>query len=405
MDTGEIQLKYINRRSVLKYIRRNEIVTKTSLAEATGLTFSAVKKILDELEKLKLVQCGKMHSDCVGRNSVTYALNADYRFAVGIYINRKNTSVAIVNLGGKILFREDINFDYGGITQQKFVESVIHTVVQLIERSGLNREEILGVGVGVPGPIDVERGMALTPPNMPILNYLPLKEILESGLNMPVYVHKDTNVIALGEYWHGTSEKVSDLVYVDIDMGIGSGIVIDGNISAGAEGKGGEFGHMTIDLNGPVCKCGNKGCLETMASGLGIIRMMEQELENTPEHFLYPKRHELHISDVLDAYDANDMLTISIINKSAFYVGVGIANIINFFDPERIVLGGVIIRRVHNYLSIVKNVANQRMLKNTGMDNIKISGLGDDAGVIGAAEIVTDTFYHNTVNSILGKNG
>ena len=399
-QNNQVQLKNFNRRTVLGYIRRNGTATKAGLASVTGLTFMAIKKILAELQELNLIRDGQMESGGMGRKAVSYVINENYRYTIGIHINKFITGIALLNLRGQILAIERYSMDKEFENQNDFVTMLAEAVELVIEKSGVKREDILGLGVGAPGPLDCESGVILTPPNMPMLDYLPLKETLEGRTGFPVFLNKDTNVIAFAEYWYRNNRDCSNLAYVEVDMGIGSGLIIDGKLNVGANCIAGEFGHITIDINGPLCNCGNRGCLEAMSSGIAVLRMLGEQLENQKDHPLYHKRNALTIEDVFEMTDKKDLLTISILNRSAFYVGVAVSNLINTFDPEMIILGGILIQKYPMYFNIVQDVANQRKVKGAKENYMAVSVLGENAGVIGAGEIVTDHFFNQFVNEV-----
>lgn len=399
-QNNQVQLKNFNRRTVLGYIRRNGTATKAGLASVTGLTFMAIKKILAELQELNLIRDGQMESGGMGRKAVSYVINENYRYTIGIHINKFITGIALLNLRGQILAIERYSMDKEFENQNDFVTMLAEAVNRVIEKSGVKRDDILGIGVGAPGPLDCESGVILTPPNMPMLDYLPLKETLEGRTGFPVFLNKDTNVIAFAEYWYRNNRDCSNLAYVEVDMGIGSGIIIDGKLNVGANCIAGEFGHITIDLNGPLCNCGNRGCLEAMSSGIAVLRMLGEQLENQKDHPLYHKRNSLTIEDVFEMTDKRDLLTISILNRSAFYVGVAVSNLINTFDPEMIILGGILIQKYPMYFNIVQDVANQRKVKGAKENFMAVSVLRENAGVIGAGEIVTDHFFNQFVNEV-----
>lgn len=404
----QIRLKNFNRRSVLNYIRKHQSATKAGLASVTGLTFMAIKKILEELEGLGLIRCedaDPRKPGCVGRRAVSYALNECCRYTVGVHINKFVTSVGLMDMRDAVLVKKRRPMQQDLQSQSAFVEQIVEDVLDVIGRAGVDREKILGIGVGVPGPVDTESGTVLTPPNIPILRYLPLKEILEQRTGLPVYVQKDTNVIAFGEYWCASDEDICDLTYIDVDMGIGSGMVIGGMINEGANGMAGEFGHITIDPDGPLCNCGNRGCLEAMSSGIAVLREMERQLEQNVSHPLYGRRKELTIEDVFCMVEEKDLLTISILNRSAFYMGIAVSNLINIWDPERIVLGGILMQRYPRYFSIVKNVAGSRRLKDAKKTRMERSLLGENAGMVGAGEVVADHFFNEMVNEVFDRNG
>lgn len=399
-QNNQVQLKNFNRRTVLGYIRRNGTATKAGLASVTGLTFMAIKKILAELQELNLIRDGQMESGGMGRKAISYVINENYRYTIGIHINKFITGIALLNLRGQILAIERYSMDKEFENQNDFVTMLAEAVELVIEKSGVKREDILGIGVGAPGPLDCESGVILTPPNMPMLDYLPLKETLEGRTGFPVFLNKDTNVIAFAEYWYRNNRDCSNLAYVEVDMGIGSGLIIDGKLNVGANCIAGEFGHITIDINGPLCNCGNRGCLEAMSSGIAVLRMLGEQLENQKDHPLYHKRNALTIEDVFEMTDKKDLLTISILNRSAFYVGVAVSNLINTFDPEMIILGGILIQKYPMYFNIVQDVANQRKVKGAKENYMAVSVLGENAGVIGAGEIVTDHFFNQFVNEV-----
>ena len=309
-----------------------------------------------------------------------------------------------MNLRGQVIAMEKLSMDRGFSGQNEFVEMLSRSVEWVIEQSGVEHGKILGIGVGVPGPVDYAEGVILTPPNMPILNYLPLREILEKNTGIPVFVNKDTNVIAFGEYWCGEARDCSTLVYTDVDMGIGSGLIIDGKLNIGANGIAGEFGHITVDINGALCNCGNRGCLEAVSSGIAVIKELSRRLDKEEKHPLYKKREDLVIEDVFEMAEKKDMLTISILNQSAFYLGVAISNLINILDPEIVILGGILIQRYPRYFDIVKDVADQRKVKGARENRLLVSSLKESAGVIGAGEVVADNFFNKLVNEVFMKN-
>lgn len=401
----QVQLKNFNRRSVLGYIRKNGAATKAGLSAATGLTFMAIKKILEELEELGLIRCDAMEKGTVGRHALTYVINESYKYTIGVHINKFATRVALMDLRGHILCIERCSMERIFQNQSVFVETIVAAVEKVTAKAGIKKEDILGIGVGAPGPIDMENGVILTPPNMPFLNYLPLREVMEERTGCRVYLYKDTNAIAFGEYWDGEGKQASDLIYIDVDMGIGSGLIIDGKIKVGANSIAGEFGHITIDVNGPQCNCGNRGCLEAMSSGIAVLRELEKQLEEEESHPLYPKRKELVIEDVFEMVERNDLLTISILNQSAHYMGIAVSNLINILDPQMIILGGILIQNYPRYFQIVQTVANAKKVKGARENGMRVSALGENAGVIGAGEIVADDFFNRKVNEVFPRNG
>ena len=399
----QLPIKNYSRVSTLDYIRRNRQVTKSELSSVTGLTFMAIKKIIEELTELHLIREDSVESGGLGRRAVTYVINEDYGYTVGLHINIFRTGAAVMDLHGKILARETMGMEQSNTSQAMFIEKIVSLVKSVIRKSGVKQEKILGLGIGAPGPVNSNSGIILTPPNAAWLRYLPLKQIMEDKLGLPTLLQKDTNAIAMGEYWRGAGVGYQDMIYIDADMGIGSGMILQGKIHQGANYIAGEFGHMTLDLDGPQCNCGNFGCLEAMGSGIAILRDMSAHLENEPEHSLYRKRKNLVMDDILEAANNHDPLAISIFNNSACYMGAAIGSLINIVDPEVIILGGMLMLGYQPYFEIVRDTLSHKRIQGVRDSVIVPTRLADSAGIIGAGEIVADHYFTAVVKDVLDK--
>ncbi len=190
-----------------------------------------------------------------------------------------------------------------------------------------------------------------------------------------------------------------------VSKGLACPLMIKNNVLAGHKASAGEVGHTTILPDGPLCPtCGRRGCLEAVSSGIAVIKELRRRLDREEKHPLYEKREDLVIEDVFEMAEKKDMLTISILNQSAFYLGVAISNLINILDPEIVILGGILIQRYPRYFDIVKDVADQRKVKGARENRMLVSSLKESAGVIGAGEVVADNFFNKLVNEVFMKN-
>ena len=203
-------------------------------------------------------------------------------------------------------------------------KQVVLNIVKAIEcLSHSLKSKISSIGIGVPGPIDYKKGLVINPPNLPGWKKVNLKEELSKFFKVPIFIDNDANCAALGEALFGAGQKANDFIYITVSTGIGGGIIIDRKIYRGANGSAGEFGHMIIDPNGYKCGCGNHGDLEAMASGTSIrTRSGEDAMA-------------IHIKA-----QQGDKKAIKVINETAYYLGIGIANLVNIFNPELVVVGG-----------------------------------------------------------------
>jgi predicted NBD/HSP70 family sugar kinase len=309
-------LKNVNRISVLNYIRRHRFTTKAAIASESGLTFMAIQKIMEELMALGLVRQDAYRGGYVGRRALTYTIDENYGYTLGLHINMFETRAALLNLHGEILSHRSLNMEGRKDDITEFIDMITAMVQDLAVQRPASAK-LLGLGIGAPGPINSAEGRVMSPPNLKMLRYLPLRRIMQETLNMPVLLYKDTNAIAMGEYWRGAGIGYANMVYIDADMGIGSGLILNGILHEGANSVAGEFGHITIDPHGPLCNCGSQGCLEAMGSGFAILREFKQQAVKNRNHPLPAALDEITIEHILNAGAAGEPLAVSILNDAA----------------------------------------------------------------------------------------
>ncbi len=396
-----MQLKNGNRISILNYIRYNRSITKAQLAQTSGLTFMAIQKIIVDLMAAGLVREDDIRSGSYGRKSVHYTIDENYGYTIGLHINIFKTSLAVMNLHGTILAYKELDMDTIPLRADEFVEVIAKAIEGAVQESGVDQKKIIGLGIAAPGPVAPQDGMILSPPNLPFLKYLPICQIMKDRLNMDVLLCKDTNAMAMGEYWRGAGEGQEGLIYVDADMGIGSGLIMMNKLQEGANHVAGEFGHITVDPDGPLCNCGNRGCLEAVSSGLAILKEARKQIGDKPNHPLYNKLDSLTIHDLLKTGVKGDTMAITILNRSAYKMGEAIATLINILDPAMIIIGGILVREYEPYLNIIRETALQRRLPGMRENHIVKGKCGQQAGVIGSGELVANHLFYNLINNVL----
>ncbi|MCS7201178.1 MAG: ROK family protein [Dictyoglomus sp.] len=280
----------------------------------------------------------------------------------------------------KIIFPTNAERGY-----RKILEEIIENLKKL------KTSDTLALGIGCGGPLDSEKGVILSPPNLPGWDNVPLKGDLESALNIPVFLDNDANTACLGEYYFGAGRGVKNLVYITVSTGIGGGVIIDGKILRGQRNSAGEIGHQTILPHGPLCNCGNKGCLEALASGIAIAKRAEEAILNNEDTILKELSRKERISAELvrKAYLQGDKVSERIWKSALEYLGIGIGNVITILSPERIILGGGIMKAGEEVLETVKRVVKERV-KLVPVDKVEIlsSQLGEDVGLYGALALI-----------------
>jgi predicted NBD/HSP70 family sugar kinase len=383
-------LKNVNRFSILNYIRRRRFTTKAALASETGLSFMAIQKIIRELESAGLVRQASLEGGRIGRKAATYIINEKYAYTLGLHINMFETRAALLNLKGEILGRKSLPMEGIGEDPARFISLISDMVRTLLTENDLEGEKILGLGIGAPGPVNIADDRVLSPPNMKMLRYLPLRQMVEDRVGIPAFLHRDANAIAMGEYWHGAGFGYNNMVYIDADMGIGCGLIFDSELHTGRNYVAGEFGHMTIIPSGPVCNCGKQGCLEALGSGIAVIRNFRERLSPEDREKINEK---INIPEILKLGNEREPLAVSVLNEAAHYMGIAIVNLINILDPDIIIMGGVLTVGYSEYLEIVKEtVLSNRLNRNS--ENLIVKTMnGNCAGMIGAGEIVVDRFF------------
>lgn len=259
--------------------------------------------------------------------------------------------------------------------------------------SGVDRAMVKGVGVAVAGLVMPETGVLLTSPNLPAWYNTALKSIWEQELQLPVWVCNDASLAALGEYRFGAGRGVDNLVYITVSTGIGGGVIAGGRLLLGASGFAGEVGHMTIDVDGPVCNCGNVGCLEVLASGTAISRLAADRLSDGETSVItdvvggdYSK---VTASIVAEAAASGDGMAREIMHTAATNLGIGVVNLVHLFNPELVIIGGGVSRAGDLIFEPVRKVVAERKMPDIEVQIIP-AGLGDDPGLLGAVALVLD---------------
>jgi glucokinase-like ROK family protein len=387
-------MKQINRSSVLGLIKNHGPISKVELALNSKLTFASISNITTELLNSKLIEEIGYGGSSGGRKPVLYELNHDSFYVIGVEIGVSQIRTVIVNLNATIIVDYSVvNLPDSSkeiVTQQIF-KSIDYVMTQV------DRNKIAGIGISSPGPVDAESGIILAPPNLSGLNQFRLKDLVYERYGLPTLVEKDANASALGEQWFGSAKGKENLLFVLADQGIGGGIIINGRIYRGFRHGAGEIGHGTIDVDGPRCNCGNYGCLEAMASGIAITRRLKEEIRRGAQSQLMEgsvNEEDINLEQIINAALSGDKLAKDILEEAGRYLGIGVASLVNYFNPETIILGGILINSYPPMSRIIRELAKKRCFSHFAeVVTVQESLLGAEAGVIGAASLVIQYLF------------
>ena len=267
------------------------------------------------------------------------------KYAIGIDIGGTKISIALGTSSGKILARREIPTRTGAKTKACVKELALN-LRALILHSCISPQKILGIGVGCPGAVDSSKGTLPRSPNLPGWKGIPLKKILQKATGLPVHLANDANAAAVGEIVFGTGKNMHNFIYITVSTGIGGGIVIDEKLYEGSGFVAGEIGHTSIVPEGKKCACGKRGCLEAYASGTAIKNFVRERMtkSNTMIWEFLPKNKRFNARQVGMAAREGDKLSIESYRQASYYLGVGIANLLNILNPEKVVIGGGVLK-------------------------------------------------------------
>lgn len=296
---------------------------------------------------------------------------------------------AVVNSKGDMLSR-DQSITPAVKGPEAVIQAILESTQRALNQAGMTTAELEAICLGAPGLSNPKTGVVFTSPHLPGWKDVPLRDIIREKTGVETMLINDANAAALGELCYGAAKGARNFIYITLSTGIGGGIVIDGEIYAGSLGTAGEIGHMAIDTNGPKCNCGNTGCWETLASGTALAREARQRIADGAKTSILEYSNgdinKVSAETVHNAARQGDALAEKLIAQTGYYVGVGLANLINIFNPELIVIGGGLSSIGDRLLKPAYKVAGERAYK-AAFKSVRFARaeLGKNSGVIGAA--------------------
>jgi len=379
-----------NRARILQVLMANSPLSRMQISQQTNLSKSTVSVIVSDLLREELVCEGETGASGAsgGRRPVLLRFNDRARFACGIEIDAETCHGVLVDLQCKPLRRASLGVR--GSEVSDVLTSIASTVDRLLE--GDDRTSCVGCGVAMVGLVNSDEGIVLSSTHFAWRD-VPLRDLLAEHLGFPVRVADRPKAAVLGEKWYGIGQGVDNLVYIHLGSGIGAGIVIGGELYAGQSHTAGEIGHITVDRDGPLCGCGNRGCLEALASGPAIARRtiaLAKGGSQTSMADWVEGNLELITAKMVDqAASKGDQLALRVIRETGEHVGIAIANLLDVVNPELVIVGGPVARFGKPFLDSIHRTVRQRALSlPASAAQIVLSVLGQDAEAIGAAALV-----------------
>jgi predicted NBD/HSP70 family sugar kinase len=372
-------LRELNRGRVIESLRELGVASRAEIARSTGLSPATVSTLVGQLVETGLVVDAPQRlsrRSQSGRPPALITLDPSAGVAIGIDFGKRHLAVAVSDLSHEILAERwrTIHEDYDA---RAGMDGAVKLVDEALTRSGTERDRVLGVGLGLPGPIHRSTGTVGSSAILPGWTDVRIAEVMSERLALPVHVDNDANLGALAELHWGAGHGASTLVYLKMATGIGAGLVIGGRLFHGAGGTAGEIGHTTVDEAGPICRCGNRGCLEMVASAPALAELLRAT------------RGEVTGERVVELALEGDPGCRRAIADAGSYTGHAVANLCNLFNPERIVVGGSLGAAGEVLLGPLREAVRRRVIPSAVEDVEIVPGvLGDRAELLGAVALV-----------------
>lgn len=379
-------------------VRKKGPLSRTAIAEYLDISRGSVTAIAGNLVDLNvLTEVGHGKSEG-GRRPRLLDVNAELGYIAGVDIGATSVDLALADFQGTILERKAEPADVREEPDQ-VLDRIIDLIVEMLASQGAEISDLVGLGIGVPGPVQFPAGLLIEPPLMPAWDSFPIKRFIRQRIPQvnPV-VDNDVNIMAIGEARVGGGKGLDNFFYIKIGTGIGCGVITKGEIYRGSDGTAGDVGHICVDYNGPVCHCGNTGCLESMAAGPAIAKRGREAAENGKSEIMAKRlaenNGELTSKDIGEAAAAGDQVANRIINESGRMIGGVLAGLVNFYNPRAIFIGGGVSNIGHQLLSTIRQATLRRATAlSTSSLLIDYSKLGSDAGVHGAIWIAIENVF------------
>ena len=384
---------------VINTINRHEPITKRELVKLTGLSFAKINSIILKLNEESLtLESGKEESGG-GRPSALYQINPNYKLIIGVELSHTRVNTIIGNLKGEILYKDSKSFDKSS-GKDFVVNTLLESIRRTIDNLSISKQKLLGIGVAIAGLVNPKEGTTRPFPYLVDWGDLSIKNLIEKEFNVESYVENVANVAALAEFNFGNGKGKKNVLYLNIGSGLGMGIILNGALYEGATGTAGEFGHITVDENGPICECGNVGCIEALASTKAVIRraktLLEQGVISGLNELAEGDIEKINFEMICRAVNDGDKLSFNLLDEMGRNLGEGIVTLINLFNPETIILGGKVDKSCGVIMDSIMNVVQKHALEiPRRATEILFSKLGDNSIVIGATIPLIENFFSN----------
>jgi len=389
MDLFMFKAQSENKKSILRSVFKSNSLSRNTLADALGLSSATVSKLVFELiESGVIEEYGEMESTG-GRKPVTLRIKPNFAYIISVDIGSFYTRIGVVQLDGTIAEKRMLP------TAGFFVENLFGLIEELLTR--YRKSKIIGIGVGISGMVNYQTGRVIFCPNIKGWDNISLVELLQNKYGITAFLDTSSRGMAIAEYWFGVGKQIQNQIFVSIGHGIGAGIIIDSRIFRGSSGFSGELGHIQVDEGGMLCTCGNYGCLENYVTVPLVISkvalLLQENTSYSPLRYMINDIKELNADILIKALETGDKIVYQALMETGKQIGIALANIANFINPELIVLGGGLVESFPIIVDEAARIIKERSLVTIQQDlKIRKSSLGNDGPILGSALLIINKF-------------
>lgn len=385
--TNSKLIRGTNDSTVINIIRQKGPISRADIAKYADMTAPTVTNVTNRLLESNLIIEYKMGKSSGGRRPILLKTNPDTLNVIVIYIGSNKMTGYLADGNINIIKRKEEKLR--GYLKDEIIDLLLKIIGDLKSRA---KAQIPGIGVVLHGPVKSREGISVVAPNLG-WKHVPIKYIVEEKYKIPTFVENDSRATALGEFYYGNAKNKNSMVFLFVDYGMGSGVVLDGKLYRGVSDSAGEVGHTTIDINGPKCSCGNYGCLEAMASERALVRNMTRSIKEGRTSKVIDlasgNLDDIAPEDIYKAAKMGDELAKRELRQLARYLGIGVANVLNTFNPEVVLIGGGLAQARLFIEDVLIDTVKQRTLESCrNVSEIRFDVMGEEATVKGAADIV-----------------
>jgi transcriptional regulator of PTS gene len=332
--------KALHRSNILELIRTTELISRTDLARATGLSQASITGITADFIREGLIEEKQSGAYEGGRRPILLAVRPDGVHVIGINMAIHEIRVVIVNFQAEVKASHTAVLANDYYSPKEIVSITAQAIQACMWEANFSKDQISGAGVGIPGPVDSAAGVIRFLPNYGWKD-VPFQKMLQEKINHPVFIDNSSNNLATGEYWYGNGRGVANFLVITLENGVGAGMMLNGQLIRGHLGIASEFGHICAELNGPPCRCGRNGCIEAFVGNNSILRDAKKLAGQGKWSRGKVKPDDIHFNEVIDELARGSNVELeSIYRKAGEILGVGIYNMITMLDPERVIITG-----------------------------------------------------------------